>query len=69
MDIYPGDPTIGVAFKGQNTYYRHYITENDLTLNITLKAFPNKGKSKLMIKMKSDIVYPTSTQPESFDEK
>lgn len=60
---------VGVAFKGQNTYYRHYITENSLTLNFTLTGFTNKGKSKLMVKLKSETVYPKSSQPESFDSK
>ena len=69
IDLYGNEPTVGMAFKDQNTFYRHYLTDKQHTVVVTLKSFPSKGKPKLLVKMKSDVVYPVSNKPESFDSK
>jgi len=45
------------------------LTDRTQTVVITLKPFSGKGRSKLLVKLKSDRVYPDSKVPESFDSK
>ena len=49
-----------MAWKGQNTYYRHFLTDISHTVLITLTSIKNKGSPKLMVKFKDVIMLPRS---------
>ena len=68
-DLYANDPKIGVAWGGQNTYYRHFLTDIEHTVMITLTRMPRKGFPKLMVKFKDEIMLPESNSPSTFDQK
>ena len=68
-DLYAGDSLIGVAWKGQNTYFRHFLTDINHTVQITLHRLSRKGYPKLMVKFKDGIMLPVSDSPNTYDVK
>ena len=68
-DLYAGQNLVGAAWRGQNTYYRHFLTDINHTVLITLRRIKNKGSPKLMVKFKDVIMLPKSDQPNTYDQK
>ena len=68
-DLYANEQVVGVAFAGQNTYYRHFLTDINHTVQITLYRMDRKGLPKLMVKFKDEVILPESNNHPSVDEE
>lgn len=58
-----------MAQDGQGAYYRHFLTEKSHTLRLTLYRLAGKGLPNLMVKLANERVYPTASEPISYDFK
>ena len=68
-DLYAGMNIAGVAYEGQSSTYRHFITDVNHTIRVTLKRISGKGFPKLMVKLANKRPTVWSGSPYSYDER
>lgn len=59
----------GVAYESQSSTYRHFITDMNQTIRVTLKRLSGKGFPKLMVKLANKRPTVWSGSPYSYDER
>ena len=53
-DLYQNDELAGMAFEGQNTYYRHFLTDDTVRIRVTLERLRGKGLPTLFVKFANE---------------